>query len=152
MSRSSSPDPTRSGDEPPVDESLPGTERDARAQTGPLPALAATLVVGAALALYASGLYGAFPDPADPRVAEPTLSRAVDELATDGVVAPADLASARSVAPAGYDVALVLSTDEDRWRVGPANPPDAPTASRPVSVRVAPGVVVTGRLRVTVWR
>jgi len=110
------------------------------------------MVVGAALALYASGLYGAFPDPADPRVAEPTLQRAVDDLAADGVVAPEDLASTESIAPAGYDVALVLSTDDDRWRVGPASPPDAATASRPISVRVAPGVVVTGRLRVTVWR
>ena len=110
------------------------------------------MVVGAALALYASGLYGAFPNPADPRVAEPTLQRAVDALAADGVVAPDDLASVDSIAPAGYDVELVLSTDDDRWRVGPASPPDAATASRPISVRVGPGVVVTGRLRVTVWR
>jgi hypothetical protein len=110
------------------------------------------MVVGAALALYASGLYGAFPNPADPRVAEPTLDRAVEALAADGVVDPSDLASARSIAPARYDVAVVLSTDDDRWRVGPASPPDAATASRPVAVRVAPGVVVTGRLRVTVWR
>jgi hypothetical protein len=110
------------------------------------------MVVGAALALYASSLYGAFPDPADPRVAEPTLQRAVEELATDGVVRPGDLADARPTAPDGYEAAFVLSTDEDRWRVGPASPPDAATASRPVSVRVAPGVVVTGRLRVVVWR
>jgi hypothetical protein len=127
-------------------------DRGARAQTGPLPALAATMVVGAALVLYTSGLYGAFPDPTDPRVAEPTLDRAVDDLARDGVVAPGDLTNVDSIAPPGYDVALVLSTEEDRWRVGPASPPDAATASRPVAVRVAPGVVVTGRLRVTVWR
>ncbi|WP_323674843.1 hypothetical protein [Halorubellus sp. PRR65] len=142
MSRSSSPEPADR------------TQRsaDARGQTGPLPALAATVVVGAALALYASSLYGAFPDPADPRVAEPTLQRTVDALATDGVVRPDDLADARSTAPDGYEAAFVLATNDDRWRVGPASPPDAASATRPIAVRVAPGVVVTGRLRVVVWR
>jgi hypothetical protein len=110
------------------------------------------MAVGAALVLYTSGLYGAFPEPSDPRIAEPTLDRAVDELAADGVVVPTELTGLDSIAPTGYDVALVLSTDDDRWRVGPASPPDAATASRPVAVRVAPGVVVSGRLRVTVWR
>lgn len=118
----------------------------------PLPALGATVVVVAALSLYASSLYGAFPDPSDPRVAEPTLDRAVTELAVDGVVRPGDLSSALSVAPSGYDAAVVLVAEDERWRVGPASPPDAATATTPVSVRVAPGVVVPGRLRVEVWR
>lgn len=143
MSRSSS----RSPRTPAV-----ATAGESRGQSGPLPALVATVVVGAALALYASSLYGAFPESADPRVAEPTLQRAVDALATDGVVRPDDLADARSTAPEGYEAAFVLSTDDDRWRVGPASPPDAASATRPVAVRVAPGVVVTGRLRVVVWR
>ena len=148
MSRSSSPDSSTPG---------PSTfERSAvdddRAQTGPLPALAATVVVGAALALYAGGLYDAFPSPSDPRVAELTLERASAAVAQDGVLDPADLSDALSSAPAGYDVAVSLSAAGDRWRVGPASPPDAATASEPVSVRVAPGVVATGRLRVEVWQ
>ncbi|NHN42268.1 hypothetical protein G9C85_11615 [Halorubellus sp. JP-L1] len=117
-----------------------------------MPALAATVVVGAALALYAGGLYDAFPSPSDPRVAEPTLERASATLAEDGVLDPGDLSDALSSAPAGYDVAVSLSAAGDRWRVGPASPPDAATASEPVSVRVAPGVVATGRLRVEVWQ
>jgi hypothetical protein len=123
-----------------------------RAQAGPLPALVATVVVGAALALYASGLYGAFPGPSDPRVAEPTLERAARALVDDGVADPDDLASALAAGPRGYDVAVTLSAGENRWRVGPASPPDVATAARPVSVRVAPGVVVAGQLRVAVWR
>lgn len=136
MSRSSSRKPTTSE----------------RAQTGPLPALAATFVVGAALVLYASGLYAAFPGPTDSRVAEPTLRRATTAIVDDGVVRPDDLADARSSAPDGYDAAYVLVAGDDSWRVGPASPPDAATATRPVSVRIAPGVVVAGRLRAEVWR
>jgi hypothetical protein len=123
-----------------------------RAQFGPLPALAATVVIAAALALYATGLYGAFPDPSDPRVAEPTLERAASALADDGVVDPERLERALASAPSGYDAAFVLTAADDRWRVGRASPPDAATATRPVSVRVAPGVVVAGHLRVEIWR
>lgn len=131
---------------------MPRSTACERAQTGPLPALAATVVVGAALALYASSLYGAFPASSDPRVAEPTLQRAAEAVVVDGVVRPDDLASALDAAPANYETAVVLVADDERWRVGPASPPDAATATRPVSVRVAPGVVVPGRLRVEVWR
>jgi len=144
VSRSSSREHSRSSPAAGVD--------GRRAQTGPLPALAATVVVGAALARYASGLYGAFPESSDPRVAEPTLERATDELAVDGVVRPGELSAALDAAPDGYAVAVVLVADDERWRAGPASPPDAATATRPVSVRVAPGVVIPGRLRVAVWR
>lgn len=123
-----------------------------RAEMGPLPALVATVVVCAALALYATGLYASFPESTDPRVAEPTLERAATALAPDGVVDPDRLSDALSSTPAGYESAFVLSTGDDRWRVGPASPPDAATAARPVTVRIAPGVVVDGRLRVEVWR
>lgn len=143
VSRSSSPECGSDGDASALTD---------RGQLSPLPALGATVVVLAALSLYATGLYGAFPDPSDPRVAEPTLDRAVTALTVDGVVRPTDLSSALSASPAGYDAALVLSADDERWRVGPASPPAAATASTPVSVRVAPGVVVSGRLRVEVWR
>lgn len=150
VSRSSSPEaPTPDQGRDASDWARDGPDR---AQLSPLPALGATVVVIAALSMYATGLFGAFPDPSDPRVAEPTLQRAVSDLAVDGVVRPTDLSTALSAAPSGYDAALVLTADDDRWRVGPASPPDAATASTPVSVRLAPGVVVPGRLRVEVWR
>jgi hypothetical protein len=135
-----------------MDDADSGEDRGERAQTGPIPALAATVVVGAALALYASTLYGVFPSTSDPRVAEPTLERATEAVVDDGIARPDDLANALDAAPAGYDAAVVLVADDERWRVGPASPPDAASAARPVSVRVAPGVVVAGRLRVEVWR
>lgn len=109
-------------------------------------------MVGAALVLYASGLYGAFPEPTDPRVASATLDRTADALMTGGVVRPPDLPGGLDAAPDGYDAAVVLVADDDRWRAGPASPPGAATATRPVSVRLGPGVVVAGRLRVAVWR
>lgn len=92
-----------------MDDADSGEDRGERAQTGPIPALAATVVVGAALALYASTLYGVFPSTSDPRVAEPTLERATEAVVDDGIARPDDLANALDAAPAGYDAAVCSS-------------------------------------------
>lgn len=123
-----------------------------RAQVEPTAALVAVLAVATGLVLYAGALDGALPADDDARrVAEPTLSRVHERLTSTGVADPSALNRTRTVGPDGYHVAVTLAADGERWRVGPAAPSTAATAARPVSVRVAPGVVVAGRLRVEVW-
>ncbi|WP_256298776.1 DUF7285 family protein [Haloarchaeobius salinus] len=122
-----------------------------RAQVEPTAALVAVFAVAVGLTLYAGAL-DSLPVAEDSRrVAEPTLSRVHESLTETGVADPADLNEALAAGPDGYHVAVTLAADGERWRAGPAAPPTAATAARPVSVRVAPGVVVSGRLHVEVW-
>lgn len=117
----------------------------------PTAALVAIFAVAVGLTLYAGAL-DSLPAPEESRrVAEPTLSQVHESLTATGVADPAELDGTLAVAPDGYHVAVTLSADGERWRVGPAAPTTAATAARPVSVRIAPGVVVSGRLRVEVW-
>ncbi|WP_435361293.1 DUF7285 family protein [Haloarchaeobius sp. DFWS5] len=126
-----------------------------RAQTEPTAALAAVLAVCLGLTLYAgtltSTLQSFSPGDDDTQVAESTLGRAYATVAQDGVVDPDRLSQAATVGPAGYHVAVRLTADSEHWRAGPASPEAVATAVRPVSVRLAPGVVVSGTLRVEVW-
>lgn len=124
-----------------------------RAQLEPTAALVAVFAVAAGLTLYAGALDGVLPDSEESRrVAEPTLERVHGALSSTGVVDPTELPDVLSTAPDGYRIAVSLAADGKRWRVGPASPPTAAMAARPVSVRVAPGVVVAGTLRVVVWK
>jgi len=122
-----------------------------RAQVEPTAALVAVFAVAVGLTLYAGAL-DSLPAAEDSRrVAEPTLSRVHESLTASGVADSADLSDTLAAGPDGYHVAVTLAADGERWRVGPAAPPTAATAARPVSVRIAAGVVVSGRLRVEVW-
>ncbi|MFC4407012.1 DUF7285 family protein [Haloarchaeobius iranensis] len=122
-----------------------------RGQVEPTAALVAVFAVAVGLTLYAGAL-DSLPAAEDSRsVAEPTLSRVHESLTATGVANPADLHDTLAAGPDGYHVAVTLAADGERWRVGPAAPPTAATAARPVSVRIAAGVVVSGRLRVEVW-
>ena len=87
-------------------------------------------------------------------VATPTLDRVHDQLAEAGVVSPSLRSEALAVGPDGYELNVTVTTDEHAWRVGPAppSPRRSPNrASRRVSVRVGPGQVRPGTLRVVVW-
>ena len=131
-----------------------------RAQVSPTAALVALLAVGAGLSLYAGVLdasvrSGETSDTPVPIVADRTL----DRLAPAGVATPArlrrfDSRSNRSrVAPDGYRVNVTLAAGGERWRAGPPIPTTARTARavRTPAVRLAPGRVVPGRLRVVIW-
>ncbi|MFD1644778.1 DUF7285 family protein [Haloarchaeobius litoreus] len=122
-----------------------------RAQVEPTAALVAVFAVAVGLTLYAGAVDSLPADESSRQVTQPTLSQVHGSLTETGVADPADLNETLAVGPDGYHVAVTLSADGERWRVGPAAPPTAATAARPVSVRIAPGVVVSGRLRVGVW-
>jgi hypothetical protein len=121
-----------------------------RGQVEPLAALVALAAVCAGVALYADALVGAVPSP-DRDVARPALVRAHDHLTDDGVARPARLGTVPS--PAGYRANLTLRAADREWVAGPA-PPDrrVDAADRVLGVRLGPGRVAAGRLRVEVWQ
>lgn len=134
-----------------VCERVGGAVEPDRAQVEPLAALAAVFAVCVGLALYAGVLSSVTPE-SSRDLAEPTLDRVHDRLSTGGVAVPDRLDSARAGGPEGYDLNLSLTADDDQWTVGPTPPPSAgDSASRSTGVRVAPGRVHPGRLRVVVW-
>lgn len=128
------------------------TREGRRGQASPLASLAATFAVCTGVSIYVVALGGAVP--ADERAyADPTLHRVSDELAAGGVADPSRLESAQAAAPDGRRLNVTLTAGDRRWTVGP-RPPTADrtdAASRTTSVRLAPGSVVPGRLRVEVW-
>ena len=121
-----------------------------RGQTEPLAVLAALFVVGAGLTLYA-GVVDTTLGQREAPDADPTLDRVRSAVTENGVVDPSALDAALAAAPDGHRVRLTLTADGREWAAGPETPPDARSASRTVSVRVAPGTVRTGRLRAEVW-
>ncbi|WP_254537314.1 DUF7285 family protein [Halomarina litorea] len=128
-----------------------------RAQVSPLAALVALLAVCAGVSLYAGTLDTSLhsltgPDPTVRTVADRTL----DTLAPTGVTTPARLANRSLTAgagavPEGYRVNVTLVAGGERWQRGPAAPPGAGRTVRALGVRLDPGRVVPGRLRVVVW-
>ncbi|WP_435345402.1 DUF7285 family protein [Haloarchaeobius sp. HRN-SO-5] len=123
-----------------------------RGQTEPTAALVSVFAVCVGLALYAGALEGTLAgDDRSRAVAEPTLERVHETLAPAGVADPDALSDTLDAGPDGYHLAVSVAADGERWRAGPAAPETAATAARPVSVSVAPGVVVAGTLRVEVW-
>lgn len=124
----------------------------ARGQTEPLAALVAVAVVGLALSLYAGVLDDVLTEEPDRALAEPTLDRVEGEIATDGVVRPADLDEATERGPAGHHVNLTVSTEHRRWSSGSAVPNGtADRAKRRISIRVGPTDVRPGTIRAVVW-
>ncbi|WP_254543355.1 DUF7285 family protein [Halomarina pelagica] len=123
-----------------------------RAQVEPVAALLAVVVLCLAVSLYAGVVtdFVATDSNADGTTAI-AADRAVALVAPAGVATPADLPAAVDAAPAGYRLNATLDAGGERWHLGPAAPPTAPRATRPVSVRLAPGRVVPGTLAVVVW-
>lgn len=122
-----------------------------RAQTEPLAALVALFAVCAGVSLYAAVLGGSIPDTGRD-LSDPALERIRDAASDAGAVRPRALSAAVDAGPDGRRVNATLSAGDRRWSVGPTPPPRADRASRPVSVRLAPGRVTPGRLAVAVWR
>jgi len=121
-----------------------------RGSVEPIAAIAALFAVTAGLGLYAGVLDDVRPT-SDRDVATPTLDR-VHERASDlTVVDPDAIDAARRAGPDGYRVNVTMWTDSRRWTAGPVPPARADRASRSVSVRLAPGRLRAGRLRVEVW-
>lgn len=127
------------------------SRRSRRALASPPAALVALAAVCLALSLYASTLAGVLPT-ADRDLASPTLRRVHDAVSVAGVAAPSRLDAGLDAGPTGYHLRVTLRTADDRWVVGTRPPsPRVDAASRSVSVRVSPGRVRSGRLRVEVW-
>lgn len=120
----------------------------ARGQTEPLAALAAVAAACLALSLYAGVVTDAIGEP--PEGTDGTaLDRAYRLLASGGVVAPPlDVLDTAT----GFSRANVtLAAGPGRWSHGPVPPDGATPDSRRVSVRLGPGRVRPGLLRVVVW-
>lgn len=123
-----------------------------RAETEPVVAIVAVFAVAVGLATYAGFLEAALPSSPERDVAGPTLQRAYAQLAPGGVVEPDRLDAGAIDPPDGYRVRIDLTTRGADWHAGPDAPQGADVASRPVTVRVAPGANRPGRLSVAVWR
>lgn len=126
-------------------------QSSARGYVEPIAAIAAVFAVAVGLTVYVGGLQESMePAPQSDAVAESALADVLTTASTMGVVDPAAVSDA--VPPAGWTANVTLSTRDGRLRVGPAPPVEAATATRRVSVRLAPGAVRPGRLTVAVWR
>jgi len=124
-----------------------------RGQVEPLAALVVLLAVCAAVSTYAAALDGASHE-GDRDLATPTLDRVVDRLAAGGVADPDRRGRARHAGPAGYRLNVTVAAAGQRWFAGPTPPghrADTDTAARSLSVRLAPGRIRPGRVRVEVW-
>lgn len=129
----------------------PSRDQPSRGQVEPIPALAAVVVVGLSLSLYATAIPTDSTLATGHEVAQPTLSRVYDSLTDDGMVNPNRLASARDAGPDGYIVNVTLTYENQTLHSGPRPPASANRATRQVSVEHANGSVVPGRLTVVVW-
>lgn len=116
-----------------------------RAQAEPLAALVALFAVCVALSLYAGALDVRAPGD-DPPV-RGALDATYDRLRNGSAAVPSRL----SLPPSRYAVNVTLSAAGNDWSVGPVPPRGTSRASRPVAVRLGPGRVAAGRLRVAVW-
>ncbi|MFB6080168.1 MAG: hypothetical protein ABEJ81_04135 [Haloferacaceae archaeon] len=123
-----------------------------RGQVEPTVALAAVFAVVVGIALYAGVLAGAMPGARDRNLAAPAAERIHDELApTADIVVPDRIDRAAVAAPDGYRVNVTVRVATRRWTTGPTAPPTADVATRRTSVRLGPGRVRPGTLRVEVW-
>jgi hypothetical protein len=127
----------------------------ARGQVEPTAALVVLLAVCAAVSTYATVLGGAGHE-VERDVASPTLDRVVDRLAVGGVAEPARRRRAQRAGPTGYRLNVTLAAGGRRWHAGPKRPgpgasADTDAAARALGVRLAPGRIRPGRVRVVMW-
>jgi hypothetical protein len=125
----------------------------ARGQVEPIAALVCLLAVCVAVSTYATTLAGMEYE-TERDVAAPTLDRVVDRLAAGGVAVPDRTERTRRAGPAGYRLNVTVAAAGERWHAGPTPPgrrADTDTAARTIGVRLAPGRVRPGRVRVEVW-
>jgi len=124
-----------------------------RGQASPTATLVAVAAIGLGLSLYATVFAGVVPT-ADHDVAEPTLSRVHDTVAPAGVASADRLGTAIEAGPTGWTLRVELRAGSQHWTAGDAPPPSEETqsAGRRVPVRIAPGQVASGWLRVVVSR
>jgi hypothetical protein len=121
-----------------------------KAQTE-LAALVAVFAVCAGLVLYVGALDAALPGERASETPRRAADRAADLVREGGVVRPERLHRATGAAPTDHRLNATLVAADRRWTAGPPVPDRSPTATRRVSVRVGPGRVRPGRLRVAVW-
>lgn len=121
-----------------------------RAQVEPIPALVAVFAVGAGLTVYAGVLANTGPE-RERALAEPVLEQIDDEIVVSGVAEPDRLSDAASTTPEEHTVAVTLTVGDETWQVGPDAPPRVDRAEQRLSVRIEPGTVRSGTLRVEVW-
>jgi hypothetical protein len=136
---------------------MSGLPENSRGLVEPFAALAALFAVCVGLSMYAVVLADAGAVGESERdVAAPTLTAVHDAVTVGGIVLPARLDRALAERPTGLRLAVVLRTADRRWTVGPPLPAatdrtSQAQAQRPVSVRLGPGRLDVGRLRVVVW-
>lgn len=117
----------------------------------PLAALVAVAVLVTGLAAYGGALDTVVPAGESRDPATPTLRRAHDALLRGGALDPSSLPGLEDSAPPGFSRRVTITSADHAWTVGPSPPRRARGASAAVAVRVAPGRVRPGRLRVEVW-
>ncbi|WP_410765428.1 hypothetical protein [Haloferax sp. DFSO60] len=125
-----------------------------RGQLSPLSALTALFVVCAAISTYALVLDDSSPT-AERNLGETTLSAVESELEDDtGVVSLPDHSSPLASCPDGYSCRAIVAAGDSRRVLGATGsaPASADRATTRVSIRVAPGDVRFGTLRVEVWQ
>lgn len=135
------------------DAAVPARQHNgARAQVEPLAALVAVAAVCAGLGLYAGVLDSTLSDDADRTTVSTVATAALDAVAPAGVAIPDRLGATLDAAPDGYRLNVTLLSGSRRWTVGPEPPARSRTADRSTGVRLAPGAVRPGTLRVVLWR
>ncbi len=124
-----------------------------RGQASPTATLVAVAAIGLGLSLYATVFAGVLPT-TDREVAEPTLSRVNDAVAPAGVASAGRLGAAVDEGPTGWTLRVELRAGSQHWAAGdtPAPNEESQSAGRRVPVRIAPGRVESGWLRVVVSR
>jgi len=125
-----------------------------RGQVEPTAALVVLLAVSGAVSAYAVALDGVSAERrADRALADPTLDRVTGVLVTGGIAAPTRTERAHHAGPDGYRLNVTVAAAGRRWHAGATPPRGATTdvAGRAVSVRLAPGRIRSGRVRVEVW-
>lgn len=85
----------------------------------PLPALAAVIVVGLALGLYADALATVEPGPSESGTAKATLQSVHHAVSDDGVAVPSRVPGTGDAGPAGYDVNVTRVAGGQQWTAGP---------------------------------
>lgn len=122
-----------------------------RGQTEPLAALAAVVVVGLGLGLYAGVLDAKLPGSPDRKLSESVIERVESTVAPAAVALPSRIDESQAAGPDGYRMNVTLGAVDQYWTIGPFAPEGADTSTARIGVRVGTSKIRTGTLRVSVW-